>query len=122
MTIDNELIDYLLKDYKKPEDIMGRERAAEANNETVAGAGDGGGADRARRLREARRGRAQERQLTQWQVGEDAQGQLWHDADRTWCPPRGSQYVIVSTDWSLARSWSLQFPLHSNETPNSLCK
>jgi hypothetical protein len=38
MTIDNELIDNLLKDYKRPEDIIREEPVAEATNETVAGA------------------------------------------------------------------------------------
>ena len=54
MTIDNELIDNLLKDYKKPEDLIGENGLVEATNKAVAGASDGRGNDRARRLREAR--------------------------------------------------------------------
>ena len=79
MTIDNELIDNLLKDYKKPEDIIGengllKQLTKQLLERAMAAV------DRSRRLREARGGRAQERQLAQWQVGEDTQGQLWHDA------------------------------------------
>jgi hypothetical protein len=48
ITIDNELIDNLLKDYKKPEDLIGEKWAVEAADEAVAGAGDGCGADRSR--------------------------------------------------------------------------
>ena len=82
MTIDNELIDNLLKDYKKPEDIIGengllkqltkqlleRAMAAELTDHVGYEKHDTAG--------------AQERELAQWQVGEDAQGKLRHDADR----------------------------------------
>ena len=83
MTIDNELIDNLLKDYKKPEDLIGEngllkqltkqllERAMAAEMTAHVGyekhdaAGNNSG------------------QLAEWDVGEDDQGKLWHDADRS---------------------------------------
>ena len=51
MTIDNELIDNLLKDYKKPEDIIGENGLLKQTDKAAFGAGDGRGDDRARRLR-----------------------------------------------------------------------
>ena len=58
MTIDNDLIDNLLKDYKKPEDIIGENGLLKQLTKAVAGAGHSRRVDRPRRLREARRGRA----------------------------------------------------------------
>jgi hypothetical protein len=41
MTIDNELIDNLLKDYKKPADLIGENGLLKQPDKGVAGAGDG---------------------------------------------------------------------------------
>src|SRR5256885_2071838 len=46
MAIDLKLIDKLLADYKSPEDIIRRERSAEAADQSSAGAGHAGRADR----------------------------------------------------------------------------
>ena len=46
--IDDKLIDSLLKDYKKPEDLIGENGLLKHLTKRLCGAGDGGGTDRAR--------------------------------------------------------------------------
>ena len=50
MTINNELIDDLLRDYKKPEDIIGEKWAVEAAHQSNPGACDASRDERAPRV------------------------------------------------------------------------
>ncbi len=54
MTIPDDLLDSLMKDYKNPEDLIGGNRAAETTDQATAGASDADRDDGTSRLREKR--------------------------------------------------------------------
>ena len=65
MEIKKEVIDELMKDYKKPEDVIGENGPTEATDQGVAGAGDERRADASPGIREARSGRVQQRKFAE---------------------------------------------------------
>src|SRR4051794_5236902 len=86
-SITPELLDQLLPNYEKPDDLMG-ERAVQAAEEGADRACSGGRTDRAPRLREGRPSRPWQRQQSQWLQRQDDPGRGWRDRDRRSARPR----------------------------------
>ena len=87
-TITPELLDQLLANYEKPEDLTGRRRAFQAAEEGADRTGAGRGADRASGLREGRSGRPRQRQQPQRHEREDGADRGRRDRDRGAARPR----------------------------------
>ena len=76
MAIENELLDKLLADYKKPEDILGENGLLKQLTKALLERAMNAETERAPRVCETRSGRLQERELAQRHDEEDPEGRL----------------------------------------------